>query len=156
MVKIDTLLIENVFSPIFGWVHHRFGVDQWRLALECLNGTIAFYLAGLALTIAGKGLQDGIFVDLLTGLAWLTIIHQLRRATCRQSGSSIGGQTARMRETPFRAVLLILLPFSLYYADGLNDLCHTLSLVLLIAHLYFKSCDMPPPRGKRQLAFSRG
>ncbi|HEY0446154.1 MAG TPA: hypothetical protein VGD19_06840 [Allosphingosinicella sp.] len=155
MGRIDTLLIENLFSPIFGWVHHRLGVDQWRVALECLNGTFAFYLAGLALTISGKGLNEGIFVDLLTGLAWLTIIQGLRRATCRQAGSSIGGQTARMRETPFRAVLLILLPFSLYYAQDLNDLCHTISLMLLIAHLYFKSCDMPPPRGKRQLAYSR-
>ncbi len=155
MTPIDTAIIEKVYSPITGWVNQRFGVDQWRLAIECLNGTVAFYLAGVALTIAGKGMADGIFTDLIAAFVWLAVMDWIRRAAYRQASSSLGRQTARMRESIFRHILVGILPLSLYYADGLDDLCHTVSLVFFISHLYFKSCDSPPPRRRTQLAFSR-
>ena len=156
MTPFDSALIEKVYSPITGWVNQHFGVDQWKLAIECLNGTVAFYLAGVALTIAGKGLGDGIFYDLLGAFVWLAVMDWVRRAAYRQAASSLGRQTARMREWLFRHILVGLLPLSLYYAEGLDDLCHTVSLVFFISHLYFKSCDMPPPRRRQQLAFQRG
>lgn len=155
MTPFDNAIIEKVFTPITGWVNSRFGVDQWRLAMECLNGTIAFYLAGVALTIARKGMADGIFVDLLSAILWLFVMDWIRKAALRQAASSLGHQTARMREWLFRHLLVGILPLSLYYADGLDDLCHSMSLVLFIAHLYFKSCDTPPPQRKTRLAFSR-
>ena len=65
MAMLDEILIQRFFSPLAGWLHHRFGCSQWRVSIECLNGNIVFYLAGIALAIAGKGLNDGIFVDLL-------------------------------------------------------------------------------------------
>lgn len=154
MTPFDTALIEKVYSPITGWVNARFGIDQWRLAIECLNGTVAFYLAGVALTIAGKGAEDGIFADLLSGFLWLVVMDWVRKAAYRQAASSLGRQTARMRESFFRHVAVGLLPLSLFYADGLNDLCHTASLVFFISHLYFKSCDSPPPRRRSQLAWT--
>jgi hypothetical protein len=156
MTPFDTAIIEKVFTPFTGWVNQRFGVDQWRLAIECLNGTVAFYLAGLALTIANKGVGDGIFTDLIAAFVWLAVMDFIRRAAYRQASSSLGRQTARMREWLFRHILLGLLPLSLYYADGLDDLCHTASLAFFIAHLYFKSCDSPPPRHRMQLAYLRG
>ncbi len=156
MTPIDTAIIEKVYSPVTGWVNQRFGVDQWKLAIECLNGTVAFYLAGLALTIASKGPNDGIFYDLIGAIVWLAVMDWVRRAAYRQAGSSLGRQTARMRESIFRHILVGILPLSFYYADGLDDLCHTVSLVLFISHLYFKSCDSPPPRRRHQLAFQRG
>jgi hypothetical protein len=155
MTPFDTAIIEKVFTPLTGWVNERFGLDQWRLALECLHGTIAFYLTGLALTIAGKGMADGIFVDLLSAAVWLMVMDWIRRTLLRQASSSLGRQTARMRESIFRHLLVGLLPLSLYYADGLNDLCHSMSLALFIAHLYFKSCDTPPPQRRGRLAYSR-
>lgn len=156
MTRFDTIIIEKVFTPFTGWVNARFGLDQWRLALECLNGTVAFYLGGVALTIAAKGLNDGIFVDLLAALVWLLVMDWIRKTALAQASSSLGRQTARMREALFRHLLIGILPLSLYYADGLDDLCSTVSLMLFIAHLYFKSCDMPPPQRRMQFAYSRG
>ena len=80
MTPFDTVIIEKIFTPITGWVNTRFGVDQWRLAIECLNGTVAFYLAGVALTIASKGMTDAIFADLLAAFAWLMVMDWIRRA----------------------------------------------------------------------------
>jgi hypothetical protein len=156
MTPFDTALIEKVFTPLTGWVNARFGLDQWRLAIECLNGTIAFYLCGVALTIAGKGMGDGIFADLVSAFVWLAVMDLIRRAAYRQAASSLGRQTARMRESIFRHILVGLLPVSLYYAEGADDLCHTASLLFFIAHLYFKSCDTPPPVRRAQLAWVRG
>ena len=45
MAMLDHILIDRFFSPVAGWLHHRFGVNPWRLSLECLNGNAAFYLA---------------------------------------------------------------------------------------------------------------
>ena len=156
MTPFDQTIIDKVYSPISGWISHRFGVDQWRLSIECLNGTVAFYLAGVALTIASKGMNDGIFVDLLGAVVWLAFMDMVRRVALRQAASSLGTQTARMSESVFRHILVGILPLSLYYVRGLDNFCHTLSLVFLISHLYFKACDTPPPKPRRQLAFSRG
>jgi hypothetical protein len=155
MTPFDTVLIEKVYTPLTGWVNARFGVDQWRLAIECLNGTVAFYLAGVALTIASKGMSDGIFADLLAACVWLLVMDWIRKAAHRQAASSLGRQTARMRESIFRHILVGILPLSVYYIQGLDNLCHTISLVFFISHLYFKSCDTPPPQRRMQFAYSR-
>lgn len=156
MHRIDDFLIERVFSPLAGWVAWRLGVDQWRLSIEALNGAIAFHLAAVALTIGGKGLNDGIFADMLAALAWLGIMALIRRVAYRQAGSSLGRQSARLGEGLFRLILIGILPLSLYYARELDNFLHTLSLVCFLAHLYFKACDSPPPRSSRWLAFARG
>jgi len=153
MTPLDEIIREKIYTPAMGWIAHQFGVDQWRLSIECLNGTVAFYLAGLALTIAGKGVSDAIFVDLLGAMVWLSFMTMVRRAAYRQAGSSLGQQTARMSEWLFRHIVVGILPLSIYYVRGLDNLCHTISLVFFISHLYFKTCDIPPPRRRRQLAF---
>jgi hypothetical protein len=155
MTPFDTAIIEKLYTPVTGWVNSRFGVDQWRLAIECLNGTIAFYLAGVALTIASKGMGDAIFTDLIAAFVWLMVMEFIRKAAYRQASSSLGRQTARMRESIFRHILVGIVPLSLYYCEGVDDLCHTISLLFFISHLYFKSCDMPPPQRKVQFAYSR-
>lgn len=155
MTPFDTAIIEKVFTPITGWVNERFGVDQWRLAIECLNGTVAFYLAGVALTIAAKGVSDGIFTDLIAAFVWLAVMDFIRRAAYRQAASSLGRQTARMREWLFRVVLLSMLPLSLCYVRGWSSFCYTTALALLVAHLYFKASDAPPPEQRRKLAWNR-
>jgi hypothetical protein len=155
MTPFDTAIIEKVYTPVTGWVNARFGVDQWRLAIECLNGTVAFYLAGVALTIAGKGMGDAIFADLIAAFVWLMVMEFIRKAAYRQASSSLGRQTARMQESIFRHILVGIVPLSLYYLEGVDDLCHTISLLFFISHLYFKSCDMPPPERKAQFAYSR-
>nr|WP_295372622.1 hypothetical protein [uncultured Sphingosinicella sp.] len=155
MTPFDTAIIEKVYTPVTGWVNARFGVDQWRLAIECLNGTVAFYLAGVALTIASKGMGDAIFADLIAAFVWLVVMDLIRKAAYRQASSSLGRQTARMRESIFRHILVGIVPLSLYYGEGLDDLFHTISLLFFISHLYFKSCDMPPPQRKMQFAYSR-
>ena len=38
---------------------------------------------------------------------------------------------------------------------GLSSFCYAASLVLLIGHLYFKACDVPPPPRRRMLATGR-
>jgi hypothetical protein len=154
MTPFDTAIIEKVYTPVTGWVNSRFGVDQWRLAIECLNGTIAFYLAGVALTIASKGMGDAIFTDLIAAFVWLMVMEFIRKAAYRQASSSLGRQTARMRESIFRHILVAIVPLSLYYCEGVDDLCHTISLLFFISHLYFKSCDTPPPQRKVQFAYS--
>lgn len=158
MSRFDTLLIDKVYSPVVGWVHERSGLDQWKLSIECLNGTIAFYLAGVAFTIASKGMSDAIFADLLSAMLWLGFMEFVRRVALRQAGSSLGRQSARMQESIFRHILIGLLPLSIYYVRGLDNFCHTVSLLLLISHLYFKACDMPPPRRRTspRLAWARG
>ena len=143
MNRIDDLAITRIFSPLAGWAEHRIGLGHWRIALECLNGHVAFYLAGLAFSLTGKGMTDGIFASLLVALAWLLLMEAVRRVACRQAGSSLGVQTARMREWHFRLILLISLPISV-------------SLLLLLCHLYFKACDAPPPQDRRRLAWHRG
>ena len=145
------MLIERVFSPAAGLLEHRLGLDRWRVALECLNGHVAFYLAGVAFVVGAKGPRDAIFADLLAALAWLAIIEWVRRAAQRQAASSIGVQTARLGERHFRTIFLIMLPVSLLYVQGWASGCYTASLALLLAHLYFKASDAPPP--KRRLAF---
>ena len=145
------MLIGGLFSPLAGWLDHRLGLGQWRAALECLNGHVACYLAGTAFAIAGKGMRDGIFADLLAALVWLAIIEGVRRAALRQAGSSIGSQTARLNEWHFRAIFVVMLPLSLLYVEGWPSGFYAMSLALLVAHLYFKACDVPPPteRGRR-------
>jgi hypothetical protein len=152
---IDDIALSKIFSPVAGWVEHRLGLSQWRVALECLNGHVAFYLAGFAFSIGGKGMTDGIFASLLVGLAWLLLMEAVRRIACRQAGSSLGVQTARMREGHFRLILLVALPISLSRIDALASACYSVSLVLLLCHLYFKACDAPPPQDRR-LAWNRG
>ncbi|MGA9582470.1 MAG: hypothetical protein WBR13_10935 [Allosphingosinicella sp.] len=156
MTRIDDIALAKAFSPLAGWAGHRLGFSLWRVSLECLNGHLAFYLGGLALSLGGKGMNDGIFADLAVALAWLLLMEGARRIACRQAGSSIGVQTARMREWLFRVVLLISLPFSLARIDQLSSAFYSVSLLLLICHLYFKACDSPPPQSRRRLAYRRG
>ena len=153
MSGIDDILIGRVFSPAAGWLQHRLGLGQWRVALECLNGHVACYLAGVAFAIAGKSARDGIFADLLAALVWLAIMDAVRRAALRQAGSSMGVQTARLGERHFRCIFLIMLPVSLCYVEGWASGFYTASLALLTAHLYFKACDAPPPEPGRRLAY---
>jgi hypothetical protein len=152
---IDEILIARFFSPVAGWFESHFGISKWRLSIECLNGNIAFYLAGIALTIAAKGMNDGIFIDLLKGLMWLLIMDFARRVTYRQAASSLGVQTARMREWSLRVILTAMLPLSLLHAKGLAGVCFSFSLLFLVLHLYFKASDAPPPQVRRKLAFAR-
>ena len=156
MTRIDDLALDKCFSPLAGWAEHRLGISQWRVSLECLNGHLVFYMAGLAFTIGGKGMTDGIFGNLLVALAWLLLMEAARRVACRQAGSSLGVQTARMREWLFRLILLISLPISVSRIDELANAFYSLSLLLLLCHLYFKACDSPPPQGRRRLAHARG
>jgi hypothetical protein len=153
MTRFDDMLIGRLFSPLAGWLQHRLGIGQWRAALECLNGHVACYVAGTAFAIAGKGMRDGIFADLLAALIWLCIMEKVRRAALRQAGSSLGVQTARLNEWHFRAIFVVMLPVSLLYVEGWASGFYTLSLALLVAHLYFKACDVPPPERSRRLAF---
>ena len=155
MTQIDDLAIARIFSPAAGWAEHRLGVSQWRVALECLNGHVAFYLAGLAFSLTGKGMTDGIFANLLVALAWLLLMEAVRRVAYRQAGSSLGVQTARMREWLFRIVLLVSLPISVARIEAVANAFYSVSLFLLLCHLYFKACDAPPPQGRRRLAPSR-
>ena len=153
MTRIDDLLIERVFAPLAGSLQHRLGVSQWRAAIECLNGHVACYLAGVAFAVAGKGVRDAIFADLLAAFFWLALIEFVRRAAFRQAGSSMGVQTARLGEQHFRYIFLLMVPVSLYYVEGWAGGFYALSLALLAGHLYFKACDPPPPQRKRRLAF---
>jgi len=143
---LDDVLIHHFYSPIAGWIHHRFGVTQWRLSMECLNGNVAFYLAGIAFSIAGKGMSDGIFIELLRGAGWLVIMDFARRLARRQEASSMGVQSARFGEWLVRLVLTAMLPVSLLAVKGWASFCFTTSLLFLISHLYFKASDTPPPR----------
>ena len=156
MTRIDDIALNKAFAPLAGWAEHRLGLSQWRVSLECLNGHLAFYLGGLAFSLGGKGMNDGIFADVLVALAWLLLMEGARRVACRQAGSSIGVQTARMREWLFRVVLLISLPISVARIDELSNAFYSVSLFLLVCHLYFKACDAPPPQTRRRLAYNRG
>jgi hypothetical protein len=156
VTRLDDLALTRLFSPLAGWADHRLGLSQWRVSLECLNGHLAFYLGGLALSIGGKGMNDGIFAEILIALAWLLLMQGARRIACRQAGSSIGVQTARMREWLFRVVLLVSLPISVARIDALSNVFYSVSLLLLVCHLYFKACDAPPPQNRRRLAYGHG
>ena len=156
MTRIDDLFISRLFSPLAGWAEHRLGLSQWRIAFECLNGHVVFYLAGLAFSLTGMGMTDGIFASLLVALAWLLLMEAVRRVARRQAGSSLGVQTARLREWHFRLILLVCLPLSVSRIDELANACYSVSLLLLLCHLYFKACDAPPPQGRRRLAYHRG
>jgi hypothetical protein len=65
-------------------------------------------------------------------------------------------QTARMREWHFRLILLISLPVSVSRITELSSACYSVSLLLLLCHLYFKACDAPPPQSRRSFAYQRG
>jgi len=156
VTQIDDLALTRLFSPLAGWAEHRLGIGQWRVSFECLNGHLVFYMAGVAFSIGGKGMTDGIFANLLVALAWLLLMEAARRVACRQAGSSLGVQTARMREWLFRVILLVSLPISVSRIEGLAGACYSVSLFLLLCHLYFKACDSPPPQRRRDLAYSRG
>lgn len=152
MTRVDDILIERVFSPLAGWLEQS-GLGRWRAAMECLHGHVAFYLAGVAFVVARKGPEDAIFADLLAALLWLGIMEAVRRAALRQAGSSMGVQTARLGEWHFRAIFLLMLPFSVSAAGDAAGLCYAASLLLLIVHLYLKASDAPPPRTRTRLVF---
>ena len=156
MGTIDDLLIEKISSPLTGWMQHRLGVSQWRAAIESLNGSTIFYVAGVALELTAKGPYDGIFVTLLRALIWLLVLDFARRVAYRQAASSVGIRTARVREWVFRTILVAVLPLSLLYAQAWDNLCYSASLLLLVCHLYFKASDVPPPEPKGRLAYNRG
>ena len=153
MGTLDDLLIERFYSPLSGWLQHRLGVGPWRASFECLNGSTAFYVAAVALEIAAKGPYDGIFVTLLRAHE-RALLARVRRHAFRQAASSVGTRTARVREWIFRTILVAMLPLSLYYAHSWTNLCYSLSLTLLVCHLYFKASDAPPPEKKGRLAFN--
>jgi hypothetical protein len=153
--SLDDIIIERVFSPLTGWVQHRFGICQWRLSMFCLDGSIAFYLAGIAFTIARKGANDGIFTDLLAAMGWLAVMTFARNIAMRQANSSLGVQSARLGEWFFRCLLTVSFPLSLWHVNGWNSFCFSMSLFFLIAHLYFKACDAPPPERTRRIAYNR-
>ena len=73
----------------------------------------------------------------------------------RQASSSIGVQTARFGEWLIRLILIVMVPFSLISMRGIPSLCFTVSLLLLVLHLYFKASDTPPPEPKRALLPAR-
>jgi hypothetical protein len=156
MTTIDDLLIHKLFSPLCGWAQHKLGISQWQLSIACLNAAIFFYIAAVALAIAGKGLRDGIFVDLLAALAWLLIMDFVRRIAYRQAASSMGVQSARLGEWLFRLILVAALPLSIAKIESSINFGYSLSLLFLVAHLYFKASDTPPPQRHRRLAYSRG
>jgi hypothetical protein len=156
MNRADDLLIEKIASPLCGWLHHRLGIGQWRASLECLNGSIACYVAAVAFEIAGKGPQDGIFATMLRALVWLLVMDFVRRLAQRQAASSVGTRTARVREWLFRLVLAAMLPVSLCYVAGWTNLLYSASLLLLVGHLYLKASDAPPPQPRGKLAYHRG
>jgi hypothetical protein len=150
---VDDILIAKVASPFTGWLQHQLGIGQWRAAMECLNGSIACYLAAVAFDIAAKGPEGGIFITMLRALAWLLIMDRVRLLARRQSGSSLGTQTARMREWAFRTVLALMVPVSLCYVGSWSDIFYTASLLMLTCHLYLKASDAPPPEPRGRLAF---
>lgn len=154
-MPVDDVLIDKVYSPLAGRLRHAFGLCQWRLAIECLNGSVVLYVGAVALEIAAKGIRDGIFVTMLRALVWLLIMDRVRRLAHRQAASSIGTSSARMRERLFRIVLVGVLPLSLYYVSGWSSLLYSASLALLICHLYFKAADTPPPEPRGRLASLR-
>ncbi len=156
MGLFDDVLIERVFSPVSGWLKHHFGICQWRASILCLDFSIAAYLAAIALTIAPKGMRDGIFADLLTALLWLLVMSFVRDRAHRQAASSMGVQSARLGEWLFRTIFVAMLPLSAIAATNVTSLCYTGSLVFLVCHLYFKASDTPPPERGRQLAYMRG
>lgn len=155
MIGIDNLLIEKLFSPFAGWLRDRLGIGQWRAALQCLDGSLVFYLGAVALELTGKGITDPIFITLLRALIWLLILDAVRRVACRQAASSVGVHTARAREWIFRAILVIALPFSAARAESFHGVLYSASLLLLIAHLYLKAADIPPPAIRGRFAYSR-
>ena len=155
MNRIDDALIDRLSSPLASWLQHRLGVAPWRASLECLNGSVVLYVAAVALQIAGAGPYDGIFVILLRALIGLLVLDAVRKVARRQAASSVGTRTARVREWLFRILLVAMLPVSLCYADGLDNLLYSASLLLLIGHLYFKASDAPPPEPRSRLAFNR-
>ena len=155
MGNIDDLLIERVSSPLAGWMQDRLALAPWRVSIESLNGSVAFYIAAVALEIAGAGPQDGIFVIMLRAMVWLLVLEAVRKIAYRQAASSVGTRTARVREWLFRIVLTAMLPISLCYAHGLDNALYSASLLLLVGHLYFKASDAPPPEKKGKLAFNR-
>jgi hypothetical protein len=155
MNRIDDLLIEKVTSPLAGWLQHRLDLAPWRVSFECLNGSVLFYVGAVALQIAGTGPYDGVFAIMLRALVWLLVLEAVRKHAYRQAASSVGTRTARVREWMFRIVFAAMLPISLCYADGLDNLLYSASLLLLVGHLYFKASDAPPPQPKGRLAFDR-
>jgi hypothetical protein len=156
MTTLDDLLIHKLFSPLCGWAQHKLGISQWQLSIGCLNGAVFFYIAAVALAIAGKGMRDGIFVDLLAALAWLLIMDFVRRVAYRQAASPIGVQSARLGEWLFRLILVAVLPLSIWKIESSTNLGYTLSLLFLVLHLYFKASDTPPPEHRGKFAYSRG
>ena len=155
MNRFDDLLIDRVSSPLAGWIQDRLALAPWRVSIESLNGSVAFYIAAVALEIAGAGPQDGIFVIMLRAMVWLLVLEAVRKIAYRQAASSVGTRTARVREWLFRIVLIAMLPISLCYANGLANALYSASLLLLVGHLYFKASDAPPPEKKGKLAFNR-
>ena len=155
MSTVDDVLIERLFSPLAGRLNHMLGISQWRVALECLNGSVAFYIAGVAFSLMGKGMEDGIFAILLRAMAWLLIMEAVRRLAYRQAASSVGVRTARTREWLVRTLLVGIVPLSLWHVQNWHSLFYSGSLLLLIAHLYFKASDTPPPEPGQKLSYNR-
>lgn len=154
MFRFDDILIARIASPACGWMEHRLGIGQWRASLEVLNGSLAFYVAAVAFDLATTSANEPLFTIMLRALGWLLILEHVRRIACRQAGSSLGVQTARLREWPFRVALTLMLPISLAYASQASNLLYSVSLLLLTCHFYLKASDTPPPEPKGRLAFN--
>jgi hypothetical protein len=148
MHRIDQFVLEKLVAPVAGWLNHKLGLGQWRMSLEFLNGHLAFYLAG----------NGPVFPMMLAALAWLLLMQAVRHMALRQSGSSLGVQTARMAEWHVRTILALALPFVATSVSDLGSACYAIALGLLACHFYFKACDTPPPqeRRERRLAYNRG
>jgi hypothetical protein len=158
MHRIDQFVLEKLIAPAAGWLSHKLGLGQWRLSLECLNGHLAFYLAGTALSIGKAMRSQPVYPILIAALVWLLLMQAVRHMALRQAGSSMGVQTARMAEWPVRTILILALPVTAVSVADLASACYAIALALLAGHFYFKACDTPPPRERREqrLAYNRG
>lgn len=155
MGHLDDILIEKVASPVCGRLRHHLGICQWRAAIECLNGSIGFYVAGVAFEIASRRPDEAVFPILLRALAWLLIMDGVRRRAYRQAASSAGVRTARFGEWMFRLILVAATPLSFCYAGSGHGFFYSAALMFLTCHLYLKASDAPPPEPRGRLARTR-
>lgn len=155
MNRLDDILIDRITSPLAGWLQQRLHLAPWRVSFECLNGSVVAYVAAVALQLAALGPEGSASLIMLRALAWLLVLDWVRKVAARQAASSVGTRTARVREWLFRIALAAMLPVSLCYVDGFDNLFYSGSLLLLIGHLYFKASDAPPPEPRGRLAYNR-
>lgn len=144
--KADNFVADQIFGRVAAKTRDWFGVDQWHLARETINGGILLTIVLLITQLLQQWSYFGGFLLLLNAYFW----RVQYRTIAVYARDDLGWLRARLEEFFMRALFFgavcsqMILPHS-PKISALMGWAGTLSVVLVWCSFYFRCASVPPP-----------